>query len=364
MTDKLREFSLKGHEAAEQLFLEAYNSNRLHHAWLITGPRGIGKASLAHKMARFLMHNSPGDDAAPGLFGDVLEKTPLTTLDTDPISRINMLITAGSHGDLVVIERQLNEKTGKIKAEIVVDDVRKLQNFFAKTSLEGGWRIAIIDSADEMNRNAANALLKLLEEPPKNVLLVLLAHAPGKLLPTITSRCRQLRLNPLGLEAVAEILSEYYPDLSPDEIASYGILSDGSPGYGINLVENQGLELYIQLMGILSSLPMLDVPLAHKVADSLSNKKAEQKYVLFGELLTAFINRMIRHVAAQENNHPSPVKPVLSGEIELMEQLGQRLPLDQWVDLWEKITHKMGRINLDRKQVVLNILTLLSQKLT
>lgn len=364
MTDKPQEFTLKGHEVAEKLFLEAYNSNRLHHAWLITGPRGIGKASLGYKMARFLLNNPPGDEAAPGLFGETLEKAPAMTLDTDPASSVNKIVTAGGHGDLVVIERQINEKTGKMKAEIVVDDVRKLQNFFAKTSLEGGWRIAIIDSADEMNRNAANAVLKLLEEPPKNVLLILLAHAPGKLLPTITSRCRQLRLNPLALETVGGILTKNYPDLSPDEIEGYAVLSDGSPGYGISLVDNQGLELYIQLLEILSSLPQLDVPLAHKMAESLSSKKAEQKYVLFGELLTAFINRLIRHVAALENNQISSIKPVLSGELALMEQLGQRLPLDRWVDLWEKITHKMGRINLDRKQVILNILTLLGQKLT
>ncbi len=345
------------------MFLDAYNSDRLHHAWLITGPRGIGKATLAHKMARFLLHNPPEEGAGPSLFGDSLEKAHLDKLDTDPNSTINMVIDSGSHGDLVIIKRQPNEKTGKLKAEIVVDDVRKLQNFFAKTSLEGGWRIAIIDSADEMNRNAANALLKVLEEPPKNVLLFLLAHSPGKLLPTITSRCRQLRLNPLETETVSEILTKQYPDLSADEINGYATLSDGSPGYAINLVEHQGLDLYIQLLEILSSLPRLDIPLAHKLAGSLSNKNVEKKYALFGELLTSFINRMIRHMAALENNQSSPVKPALTGELDLMADLGQRLPLDQWVDLWEKITHKMGRVNLDRKQVILNILTLISQRL-
>ncbi len=362
--DMDRWFDLSGHETAEQLFLDAHNSDRLHHAWLITGPRGIGKASLARKMARFLLHYPPEQNAGPGLFGDGLEKTVPAKLDTAPDTPINKIITAGSHGDLVIIERQPNEKTGKMKAEITVDDVRKLQGFFTKTSAEGGWRIAIIDSADEMNRNAANAVLKILEEPPQNGLLVLLAHAPGKLLPTITSRCRQLRLGPLEPEVVGRILSQHYPELSADEISGYATLSDGSPGYAIRLVENQGLELYIQLLEILASLPRLDVPLAHKIADSLQLKAAEQKYTLFGELLTSFINRLIRHAASLENNGESPVKAVLSGELELMAQLGARLPLDQWAELWEKITRKMSRINLDRKQVILNILTLLSQRIT
>lgn len=357
------DITIQGHEAAEQMFLDAYNSDRLHHAWLITGPRGIGKASLAHKMARFLLHNPPASDTAPGLFGDALQKIPASTLATDFDSRVNKIITAGSHGDLVIIERQPHEKTGRMKAEIVVDDVRKLQNFFAKTSLEGGWRIAVIDSADEMNRNAANALLKVLEEPPQNTLLVLLAHAPGKLLPAITSRCRKLRLNPLDIETVTGILAKYYPDLGADEIRGYAILSDGSPGYALNLVAHQGLDLYIQLLEVLSSLPGLDVPLAHKIADSLSPRKAEQKYVLFGELLSSFINRMIRHVAALENGETSAAKAALTGELDLMVQLGQRIPLDQWAELWEKILHKMNRVNLDRKQVILNILTLISQRL-
>ena len=361
-------FVLQGHEEAEKLFLDSHNLDRLHHAWLVTGPRGIGKASLAYKMARFLLSNPPEGSAGPSLFGDALEKIPASSLDTDLASPVNRVITAGAHGDLLIIERTPNEKTGKMRAEIIVDDVRRLQNFFSKTSTEGGWRVAIIDSADEMNRNAANAMLKSLEEPPKNALLILLAHAPGKLLPTITSRCRQLRLNPLDLVTVTEILSRHYPDLSPDEINGYAILSDGSPGYAIKLVEEQGLELYIQLLEILSSMPGLNVPLSHKLAESLSLKAAEKKYALFGELLTSFINRLIRHVALSGagggNGNESPIKPALTGELELMDQLGQRLALDQWVDLWEKITHKMGRINLDRKQVILNILTLMSQRLS
>ncbi|NOZ41649.1 MAG: DNA polymerase III subunit delta' [Alphaproteobacteria bacterium] len=362
-------FNLLGHDTAERIFLESFRANRLHHAWLITGPRGIGKASLAHKIARFLLHNPPNDQSGnppndqsdnPGLFA---EEPVADSLATDPNSRCNKIISAGGHGDVIVIDRQLNEKTGKMRAEIIIDDVRKLQGFFAMTSLDGGWRVAIIDSADEMNRNAANALLKLLEEPPKNTLLILVAHAPGRLLPTIRSRCRKLRLNPLSAEIVGDILRRKYPDIPPDEIAGYATLSDGSPGLVTNLIEYQGLELYIQLLDILATLPQLDVPLVHKLADGLATKNAEQKYILFCQLLTSFINRLIRHVAAIQSNRKSPIIPAFDGETDLMIRLGQSFPLDQWGELWEKIIIKTGRINLDRKQVVLNILTLLNQKL-
>lgn len=357
MTDDI--ISLRGHEAAEQTFLTAYNSSRLHHGWLITGPRGIGKATLAHKIARFLLHNPPEDNE--GLFGASLENNPVKALNTDPQSDINKVIAAGGHGNILLIERSLNDK-GRLRDQIVISDVQKLQNFFGKTSFDGGWRIVIIDSADEMNRNGANALLKTLEEPPKNALLILLAHAPGKLLPTIKSRCRQLRLSPLSQEIITEILARKFPDLEADEINAYAGLCEGSPGYAIRLVETHGLALYGKILDILSSLPDLDVPQAHKLATSLSLKKAGQEYALFGELLTAFISRMIRHVAALNGGKASPVREVLNGECDLMVRLGQRIELDQWAELWEKICHKMDQINLDRKQVILNILTQMNQK--
>lgn len=353
-------FYLEGHEAAEKPFLDAFNADKMHHAWLITGPKGIGKATLAYKMARFMLHHKPEEEEGPGLFGDVLEKVRLESLTTDPESPVNKLISASSHGDLVVVERRYDEKKNKTNAEIVVDDVRKLQNFYNKTSTEGGWRIVIIDSADEMNRASANALLKMLEEPPKNSLLILLAHAPGKLLPTIKSRCRQMRLKPLGSEHVNHILTQQFPDLSVDEIAGYSILCNGSPGYGATLVQNDGLALYKKMLELLATMPKLDIPLAHKLADELAAKAGQEKYTLFGELLTHFINRLVRHLSAGDQ---SQIRAVMTGELELMESLGSRIALDRWVDLWEKISFKMGRINLDRKQVVLNVLTTLNQSL-
>ncbi|WP_138380002.1 DNA polymerase III subunit delta' [Luteithermobacter gelatinilyticus] len=353
-----------GHEAASRLFLDAFNADKLHHAWMITGPRGIGKASLAYHMARFLLHHAPTEEAGGGLFGDTLEKTALTTLATDPESRTNQLINAGSHPDLLSIERGLDEKTGKRRKEIVIDEVRRLQGFFNTTSSDGGWRIAIIDSADEMNRNAANALLKVLEEPPRHALLFILAHAPGRLLPTIRSRCRQMRLKPLTDQAVAEILRRENPELPEEELAGYAVLSEGSPGYALNLVHQKGLELYSQILSLLSTLPEVNVPALHVLAGELAGRNNQDRFRLFGELLLRFMNRMTRHAALSAQEQVSSVHPVMTGELELMASLGQRIPLDQWGELWEKVSQLITRtdaVNLDRKLVVINIFSMISQ---
>ena len=186
---------LFGHAEPEQVLLEAYRSGRIPHAWLIGGPNGIGKATLAYRMARFVLANP--DPTAPA----VRKATSLTLPNDDRTVR---RIAAQGHPDLLVLERVVNEKTGKLYTVIRVDDVRRTVPFFGSTAGEGGWRVAIVDTADELQYpQAANALLKILEEPPRNALLLLISHAPARLLPTIRSRCRRLSLRPLSAEDVA-----------------------------------------------------------------------------------------------------------------------------------------------------------------
>ncbi|MDG1708989.1 MAG: DNA polymerase III subunit delta', partial [Emcibacteraceae bacterium] len=276
---------LVGHEHAEQLFLDAFNAEKIHHAWMITGPKGIGKATLAYKMARFLLNNPPIDDQGPGLFGEALEKTAVSSLNTVKDSVANSLITAGSNADLMVIERTEDPKTGKMRNNILVDDVRKVNKFFQSTSADGGWRVAIVDTADEMNRNAANAILKILEEPPKNSILVILANAPGRLLPTIKSRCRMLPLSPLKSETVREILVKNFPEKEDNIIDGYVALSNGSPGYAISLIEHQGLKVYREILGLLSTMPNINVPLMHDFAGAITKQKAGDTFHLFSEML-------------------------------------------------------------------------------
>src|SRR5258708_4505952 len=210
---------LLGHEAAEKTMLAAYRSGRLHHAWLLAGPRGIGKATLAWRFARFLLSG----EGEGGLFGGGPESLDLAA---DALGRA--LVDARSHPDLFHLRRTLNPDTGRMRAEIAVDDVRELGAFMHMTPAMGKWRVAIVDAADEMNRNSANAVLKILEEPPPNAVLLMVAHMPGRLLPTIRSRCRRLALQPLADEVVMRLLGDYAPGVKAEERTVLARLTQGN----------------------------------------------------------------------------------------------------------------------------------------
>jgi DNA polymerase-3 subunit delta' len=182
-------FTLYGHEREEDTLAEALTSGRMHHAWLIGGPRGLGKATLAYRFARRLLGAKQNGSR------------PFDVSADDPVSR---RISANAHPDLFVLRRTPGERGDKLRRDIVVDDARALGEFFSLMPAEGGWRVAIVDAVDELNRNAANAILKTLEEPPPRAILLLLAHAPGAALPTIRSRCRRLNLRALNDDFVAQ----------------------------------------------------------------------------------------------------------------------------------------------------------------
>ena len=178
---------LFGHDEAERALLETYRSGRLHHAWLISGPAGIGKATLAYRMARFVL-------AHPDPRASTVQAAKSLAVAAD--HAVTRRMAAQTHGDLLVIERTVNEKTGKLRQDIQVDDVRRMVGFFGSTAGEGGWRVAIVDAVDELNDQGANALLKMLEEPPRRALLLLVSHSAARVLPTIRSRCRLLARAP------------------------------------------------------------------------------------------------------------------------------------------------------------------------
>ena len=360
--DEITERSLKprgnpqlfGHEKAESILLDAFNSERLHHAWLICGPKGIGKSTLAFRFARFLLAQPPKSGGG-ALFSDKMPATPPKSLDISPENPVFRRIAANGHADLMTVEKAYDEKSDRRKTEIAVGDVRGIGGFLSRTAAEGGWRVVVIDAADEMNRNAANAVLKILEEPPKQAILLLACHNPGRLLPTITSRCRKLALSPLDKTIVADLIRCHQPETSPDDAKSLALLSEGSIGRALSLAEVGGLDFYKDLIDLLSTLPRLDTAKLHGLGDRLAIRGGEASFVTVMELLRWWLGRFIRFGASGdlEGTASSQV------EIELCQRLLGLAGLDRWIEVWEKVSQLISRAGggsqLDRKQVVLNV---------
>ena len=310
-------YELIGQDAALARAARAIRSGRPPQAWLIAGPPGIGKASLAYRIARYLLRYG----ATPAGPAD------LSVPPSDPVSR---QIEAQAHPGLLVLKRARNEKTGKLKTVLDVDEIRRLGGFFGLTAEAGGWRVAIIDSADEMNDNAANALLKNLEEPPAHGLLILIGHAPGRLLATIRSRCRRLDLKPLDEATLTEALARLIPDTSAEDRAALVRLSEGSLGLALRLSGEEGLRLAREAECLLSARGAPDVPAILALADRIA--RSPDGLLHFGEFLTQAISRRIRERARH----------------------GQ--PSERGVELWEQLNALYARatgLHLEPRQTVL-----------
>jgi len=253
--------ALFGHAAAEQALLTSYKSGRVPHGWLIGGEPGIGKATLAYRFARFVLTRP--DPQAP-------EVQKATSLAIDPEHPVARRIASQAQGDLLTVERVTNEQTGKLYTVIRVDDVRRTVAFFGSTAGEGGWRIAIVDAVDDLAREGANALLKVLEEPPARALLLLISHAPGRELPTIRSRCRRLLLRPLAADDVARAVATATcgaPDDASIEEAAAG--ADGSVARALALIKGDTLELSQRVRELIAQLPDPDPRALHALGEAL-----------------------------------------------------------------------------------------------
>jgi DNA polymerase-3 subunit delta' len=281
--------TLFGQAHAETAFLEAYNSKRFHHAWMITGPKGIGKATLAWRIAKFLL-SQPVDDG-PSLFGD---PDPSKSLDTEPEHPVIRRVMAGSEGGLCVIRRAYDEKRKRFKSVIAVEDVRKLKNFFALSAADGGRRVVIVDAADDMNVNAANALLKVLEEPPARTTLLLVCHQPSRLLPTIRSRCRTLRLTELSHDDVNNAIERAGFDADGEDSAALAALSAGSVGEAIRLSQMGGPQMYRSILALLAQGATINRQDAIKFAESFAGKGASDEFEIFIIMLDLLLTRLAK----------------------------------------------------------------------
>ena len=335
---------LVGHAAAEAALLRCLAANRLPHGLLISGPHGIGKATLAFRFARYLLSQSSEQPGA-SLFATAVP-TSLAVAPEHPVFR---RVASGGHADLLVVERGLDPKRKRVRSEIVVEDARAIAGFLRMTPAEGGWRVVIVDTADDMNRHAANAVLKILEEPPSRAVLILVSDNPGRLLPTIRSRCRLLPLRPLSASVLTELLERYRPDLAAADRQALAALAPGSIGHALELAEQGGVALHRQLLALLAALPELDGLALHAFTDKVARWGNDDGFRAFAELLPATLARAIAQAAGANENSAS-------GAAVLAEKLRGR-GLDRWVEVWDKINRLFAladTVNLDRRQVVLS----------
>lgn len=269
---------LLGQGRAERDLLDAYRAERLHHAWLIGGRQGTGKATLAWRFARFLLvHPDPGSAA-------VRDARDLSVPHDHPaVARV----ASGAAGDVAVLRRAFNDKTGRFFTEIRVDDVRRAAGLFQQASRAGGYRICILDSAEDLNRNSANALLKLVEEPPARSLFLVLAHHPAQVMPTLRSRCRLLLLDPLAPDIAAAALAALGPPWSgtdPATLAAAATRSGGSVGGALHYLGGDRLTVDRDVARLLGRLPDVEWRDLHRLADRIGTDE-DDFAVLTGAIL-------------------------------------------------------------------------------
>ena len=274
---------LFGHASAEAALLAAYRSGRIPHAFLIAGPKGIGKATLAYRLARFVLAHP--DPAAPAV-------AKATSLAIDPEHPVARRIAAQAQPDLLILERTANE-TGVLRQHIAVDDVRRSVAFFGSTAGEGGWRVAVVDAVDELNRFGANALLKILEEPPQRALLLLVSHSAARVLATLRSRCRIVTLRPL-IEtdvAAAVAVATGSPATDPDIMAAASA-ADGSVARALALLDGDALALRQRALDLLDKLPALDAGALHALGEAIAGTDP-QPLAAFLDTINAWLSRRL-----------------------------------------------------------------------
>ena len=322
------------HAEAEVAFLDSFKTGRLPHAWLISGPSGIGKATLAFRIARFILTRQNSPENSAGLFDDSVNRYSPTSLAVDITDPICRRIISGAHADFLCIQPSIDEKTGKRRNEITVDEVREVSSFFSKTPAEGGWRVIVIDSADELNLNAANAALKVLEEPPKRALLLLTSNNPAKLLPTIRSRCRRLNLNSLCSDTISEFIRKYNNQITSEDVKQLAELASGSIGRALALSRDSGLDIYREVDFILATLPELDIPRLHQLGDKLNREKSSIVFEQTFDIINCWLIKVITDLAVNKKSS-----------------------VDPWFEVWENtgsLLNQTKELNLDPKQAILN----------
>jgi len=313
-------FRLVGQDEALTRASRAIRSGLIPQGWLLGGPHGIGKATLAYRMARYLLRHGAADDGPEDL----------SVPSNDPVS---LQVAAGAHPGLLVLKRGPNPKTGKLMTETSVDVIRRLSGFFGMTAGAGGWRIAITDTADDMTNQAANALLKALEEPPSRSMLMLLSNAPGKLLPTIRSRCQRLNLRLLSDDVLTSELAQHLPKMSEADRLALAKFSGGSLGAALALADDDMLALAKEAERVVDQAANPNVLTLLALADRVS--RTAGRLPAFGSFLLNALQQRIRARA----------------------QAGEGARMRRWIEAWEQVRANFERasgLNLEPRQTILS----------
>jgi DNA polymerase-3 subunit delta' len=324
---------LFGHAATEAALLAAYRGGRVPHAFMLIGQKGIGKATLAYRMARFVLaHPDPSAAAVAAA----------TSLAIDPEHPVARRVAAQGHGDLLVLERTPNEK-GVLRQQVAVEDVRRTVPFFGATAGEGGWRVAIVDAVDELNRFGANALLKVLEEPPQRALLLLVCHAASKVLPTLRSRCAVFPMRPLSQSDVAAALAVSVGSPVDDpHVQAAAAAADGSVARAVAFLDDDALKLRQRTLDELDRLPALNTNTLHALGDALAGTDP-RPLAAFVDTVNSWLSRWLDRSTND------------AGALGRLERLAEA---------WERINaaaRDAETYNLERKPLVFSVFGLLAE---
>ncbi|PJB70429.1 MAG: ATP-binding protein [Alphaproteobacteria bacterium CG_4_9_14_3_um_filter_47_13] len=351
-----------GHEEIEAALKARIKDNTLPHALIFSGLQGIGKSTLAFRLARYLFKQGKdsGQSAEGGLFGtDLPKEEAAQNIFVAPDESVFRQVASGGHPDLLTIERLFDDKKNRYKGTVEVDEIRRITPFLRKTASQGGWRVVIVDDADTMNRSSQNAILKILEEPPSNALLILVCHRLGAMIPTIRSRCRTLTFQPLNRENFGTLIARDHGALSQSDRDVLFHISSGSIGQGIKIAEEGGLEAVSKIMALFYSWPNWQWSQIHMLAEAMGRQGQEESLQAFQDVLLWIVNALLRAKARGEILH-SPL------DNEATQKMLAHYSLRDWIEIAGQLQEHFDTVSaasLDKRHAVLGAFSFFKEAL-